>query len=167
MLELGDPCQIVSALIKQLCRKKDTIPSDLLRFKHNSLRPSFTSMQDLFISLATSFNEVFLIIDALDECPVDKRHYIIGFLTQVVKLLSHAKVFVTSRKELDIACAFKREKTPIIKIEAENVTADIRLYVTSEVKRLRHGYNGKRLYIESDALEEKIIRTLSEKAEGM
>jgi hypothetical protein len=167
MPELGDPCQIISALIKQLCRKKDTIPPDLLRFKQNSLRPSFTSMQDLFISIATSFDEVFLIIDALDECPVDKRHYIIGFLTEVVKAISRAKVFITSRKESDISNAFEREKTPIIKIEAENVTADIRLYVTSEVKRLRQGYNGKRLYVESDALEEKIIRKLSEKAEGM
>jgi hypothetical protein len=42
--ELGDPCRIISALIKQLCRKKGTMPRDLLRFKLDSLRPSFTSI---------------------------------------------------------------------------------------------------------------------------
>jgi len=125
MPELGHPCQIISALTKQLCRKKDTIPRDLLRFKLNSLRPSFASIQDLFISLAISFDKVFLIIDTLGECPIDKRHYIIRFLTHVVKSISCAKVFITSRKKSDIANAFKHEKTPIIKIEAENITADM------------------------------------------
>ena len=86
---------------------------------------------------------------------------------KVIKTLSRAKVFITSRKETDIAEAFEGEKTPIIYIEAENVTADIELFVSAEVKRLRQGYNGKRLYLGSDALEEKIIRTLTGKAEGM
>lgn len=124
-------------------------------------------MQDLFISLATSFGEVFLVIDALDECPRDKRHHIIGFFLKVIESIYCAKVFVTSRKESDISDVFEREETPIIKIEARNVTEDIRLYVNAEVKRLRDGYNGKRLYLESDVLEEKIIRMLAESAEGM
>jgi hypothetical protein len=165
--ELGDPCQIVSALVKQLCRTKETIPPELLKFKHDSLQPSFTSLQDIFISLAIHFDQIFLIIDALDECPRDERHQIIGFLTKTVKSIPRAKVFVTSRKEPDIVEAFEREETPIIEIRAENVSEDISVYVRSEVKRLREGYNGKRFYVRSDALEEKIIRTLTEKAEGM
>jgi hypothetical protein len=113
------------------------------------------------------FDQMFLIIDALDECPIDRRHHIIGFLAKIVKSVPRAKVFVTSRKESDIAEAFKRDETPIIEIKAENVSEDISVYVHNEVKRLRKGDNGKRLYIKSDVLEEKIIRILTERAEGM
>ena len=84
-----------------------------------------------------------------------------------MKSIPCAKVFITSRKESDITEAFKREKAPIIEVKAENVAEDIRRYVGTEVKRLRAGYNGKRLYIGSDTLEDKIIRALTDKAEGM
>ena len=58
-------------------------------------------------------------------------------------------------------------ETPIIEIEAGSVAADISSYVRSEVKRLRDGYDGKRLYLKNDTLEMTIVRTLTEKAEGM
>ncbi|OCL05705.1 ankyrin, partial [Glonium stellatum] len=106
-------------------------------------------------------------VDALDECTEDERHQVIGFLTRLTCVLPHAKVFITSRKETDIFEAFQQIKTPSIKIEAENVAEDISNFLHAEVKRLRQGHNGKRLYIASDHLEERIVTTLSEKAEGM
>jgi ankyrin repeat domain-containing protein 50 len=106
-------------------------------------------------------------VDALDECLADERHQIIGFLTKIVDRLPNAKVFVTSRKEWDIAEAFENNKIPVIKIEAENVARDVNSFVRAEVKRLRQGYNGKKLYLTNETLEETIITTLSEKAEGM
>ena len=153
--------------MKQLCRRKELIPSDLLKFKHDSHHPSFASLQDILISLANSYDQTFLIIDALDECPIDKREYIIGFLIKAVKLIPCVKVFITSRKESDIAEAFKHEETPIVEVKVENVAEDIRNYVGAEVKRLRDGYSGKKLYIGNDALEDKIVRALTDKAEGM
>lgn len=141
MPELGDPCQIVSALVKQLCRRKELIPPDLLKFKHDSLHPSFASLQDILISLASSYDQTFLIVDALDECPIEKRDHIIGFLIKAMKSIPCAKMFITSRKESDITEAFEREKAPIIEVKAENVAEDIKRYVGTEVKRLRAGYN--------------------------
>jgi hypothetical protein len=58
-------------------------------------------------------------------------------------------------------------RTPIIQIEAGSVAADTSSYVRSETKRFRDGYYGKRLCVKSDALEMTIVRTLTEKAEGM
>ena len=153
--------------MKQLCRKKDVIPPWLLRFKHDSYHSSTASTQDSFISLARTFDEVFLVIDALDECPKDERSHIIQFITEVTNTLPRTKVFVTSRRESDIVDAFESSNTPTIKIEAENVAADIKLFVTTEVNRLRRGYGGKRLQLQNDTLEERIIRILTDKAEGM
>jgi hypothetical protein len=108
-----------------------------------------------------------VVIDALDECPEHERYHIIAFIAKIVTTLPCAKVFVTSRRESDIVRAFEDSKAPTIQIRAENVAADIGLYVHSEVKKLRKGCHGKKLHLNSDTLEEKIILTLTEKAEGM
>jgi hypothetical protein len=165
--EMRDVFQIIVALIKQLCRKRDVIPQGFLKIKQDAIDPSQLGNQESFTTVASEFREVLMVIDALDECPKDARYRILGFLSGVVNSLPCAKVFVTSRRERDIEEAFMKLNTPIIEIEAGNVAADILSYVRSETKRLRDGYDGKKLYLKSDALEENIIRTLTEKAEGM
>ncbi|KAJ9664592.1 hypothetical protein H2201_005104 [Coniosporium apollinis] len=165
--EFGDSSLIVSAFIKQLCRKKDTVPPSLLKLKHDSLAPSTATAQGLFIELARAFDEVFVIIDALDECPRDERHQILKFICEAGKSLPCAKIFVTSRRENDIVTAFKDNNIPTIEIKAENVAEDIRLFVENQVDLLRKGVHGKKLFLNSSALADKIIATLTNKAEGM
>lgn len=165
--EMRDVSQIIVALIKQLCRKKDVVPPGFLKVKQDAMDPSQLGNQESFITVASEFREVVVIIDALDECPKDARNRILGFLSGVANNLPCAKVFVTSRRERDIEEAFMKLKTPIIEIEAGSVAADISSYVRSEVKRLRDGYDGKRLYLKNDTLEMTIVRTLTEKADGM
>ena len=167
--ELQDPSQITAAFIKQLCRKRDTIPYWLLKFKYDSLSPSTACKQESFIKLAEDldFKEVYVVIDALDECPERERHHVIRFITEVISCLRCAKIFVTSRRESDIVRAFEESSTPTIQIKTESVAADIEGFVQSEVKKLRNGYHGKKLYVTDDILEAKIIHTLTEKADGM
>lgn len=138
-----------------------------MKIKNDSYSPTFISDQASFRLLAQTFSEVFMVVDALDECPKDERSNIIQFISEITKELAHIKVFVTSRWEMDIVDAFKSNNTPTIKIKADSVAADIQTYVTAATTQLRKGRFGKRLYIRSDALEEKIIRTLTDKAEGM
>ena len=164
--EFGDHRNIIGALIKQLCQKKDHVPSELLELRRNSHSNSTASNPDLFISLAESFKEVFIIFDALDECPRPQRPEIISFIGKVVAKTQCAKVFITSRREGDILQAFEG-KTSTIQIEAKNIAADVALYVRDEVAELREGRHGKRLYLTSDQLQEEIISTLVGKADGM
>jgi hypothetical protein len=49
----------------------------------------------------------------------------------------------------------------------QRIKADIRRYGESEVKKLRQGYHGKKLFLSSDTTEERVIDVLTEKAEGM
>jgi ankyrin repeat domain-containing protein 50 len=114
-----------------------------------------------------NFREVYVVIDALDECPERERHHIIGFIIEVIKALPCVKIFVTSRRESDISRAFEESNTPTIHIEAENVAGDIESFVRSEVHKLRNGYHGRKFHLASDALEVRVIQTLTEKAAGM
>lgn len=167
--QLKELHQIVAALLKQLCRRKDQLPRDLLQTKHDALSPSLVGTQERFVSLIEDLSQVYVVFDALDECPEQERGDILRFITGIVtaQVRCHVKVFVTSRNEMDIAQAFGDKRIPTIKIQTEDVTADIETFASSRVEKLQAGEHGKKLYITNDRLKEKISRTLATKAEGM
>jgi len=167
--QLSEISQIITALIKQLCRKKDHIPHDLLQLKHDALPPSLVGTQNRFISLVEDWRQVYVVFDALDECLEREREAILRFITGIVTAPTPCsiKVLVTSRKETDITKAFEDKGIPTIQVLAKNVATDIETFARSQVEKLRAGEHGKTLYVTSDRLIEKIIQILAIKAEGM
>jgi hypothetical protein len=167
--ESQEPRHIAAALLKQLCRQSATIPDELLTFKREARRPSLADIERFLAKLPIDMKleEVYIVIDALDECRERDRPAIVRMLSEVMRGIPCAEVFVTSRKEGDIERAFTESSAPTIQIQAKNVAADIQSFVESEVRRLRQGYNGKKLFLNSDALEAKVISTLTDKADGM
>ncbi|RMZ90014.1 hypothetical protein DV736_g2766, partial [Chaetothyriales sp. CBS 134916] len=167
--QLGDVSQIIAALIKQLCRQKSIVPPHLLKVMDDGLHSSSVGTQERFISLMQDWSQVFIVFDALDECPERERHHIIRFITEIVtaRFSCCVKVFVTSRKEMDIAKAFEDRHIPTVQIQAENIAADIEIFVRSEVEMLQKGAHGKTLYIDSDKVKERVIQALTKKADGM
>jgi hypothetical protein len=156
--------------VKQLCRRRDCIPTNLLQIKDDALPQSTIGTQDHIFSLIEDLPEVYLVFDALDECPEQEREQILGFITNILTLEStscRVKVFATSRPEPDISDAFEKHNVPTIKIMADNVKSDIETYTRSQVEILRNGKNGKTLHVTSDSLKEKIVQTLTAKADGM
>lgn len=157
--------QIILSLIKQLCRKADTIPSAFRKAKQNADSPSTLANLNHFTTSTSKFKKVFIIIDALDEClEDDERPRMLCFLAEALRDISHIRVFVTSRREPDIVHKFEALGMLTIQLEAESVAADIEKYVTNEVSRLR---SEKELYISDKELAEKVVRTLTDRAEGM
>ena len=110
-----------------------------------------------------------MVLDALDECPEKDRPGILNFITNMVTSATpcQIKIFVTSRREMDIAKAFENKTIPTIQIEPGNVAKDIEAFARSQVEELRRGEDGKTLYVTSDDLAERIIQSLTMKADGM
>ncbi|KAF2848266.1 ankyrin [Plenodomus tracheiphilus IPT5] len=111
---------------------------------HDARSPSLVGSQQYFLALAEEFSEVFVVFDALDECPEQKRQGILEFITEVV--------------------TFVRNHVPTVQILAENVAADIESFARSKVEELQAK---KMLYVTKDELKEQIVQTLATKAEGM
>jgi hypothetical protein len=167
---LKDLHRILASFVKQLCRRRDCIPTNLLQIKDDALPQSIIGTQDHVFSLIEDLPEVYLVFDALDECPAQEREQILGFITNILTLEStscRVKVFATSRPEHDISDAFEKHNVPTIKILADNVKSDIETYTRGQVEILRDGKNGKTLHVTSDSLKEKIVQTLTAKADGM
>ena len=165
--------EYIRLAIKQLCRRLSPLPPKLDQSyeKHykNHSQPSFQELQDLFLTIAQQLDSMFFVLDALDECSLDQRVDLYKFIAGIVEQragMSYGtiKLFVASRKELDIEKAFARKSFPTIEIEAAKVDNDIMLYVKAQIEqRLDNGS----LSFSNPILKDKIFHALTSKAGGM
>lgn len=72
-------------------------------------------------------------MDVLDECDVNECFRIVGFFIKMLWDLKNVKIFVLSRRELDIVEVFKNVNVFVIEISVYFVVKDIEDYVKNEV----------------------------------
>lgn len=161
---------ILATLIKQLCRKKKVLPDHLKRFYKSYSRnveiPSYEKLQAQLVQLSKSFDQVFFVVDAMDES-VDRENFLPLITTLAQESITQKspcrfKVFVTSRREKDIVASFTKQCFPTIEIEATKVDADIIAYVEYQIDSREDS--------ECDigqALKEKIRDSLVSQSNGM
>ena len=133
----------------------------------NHSRPGFQQLQDIFAATTQQFDSVFFVLDALDECTLDQRADLLEFFARIVKLTTATglvKLFVASRKELDIERVFLRNSFPTIEVEATKVDSDIKLYVEGQVEQRLHDGS---LILNNIMLKNKILTALTTNAGGM
>jgi hypothetical protein len=136
-----------------------------MKVNHSAKEPTDVVDTDLFASTAKCYQQVFIVIDGLDECPEERRSPILDFVIEVSSQLdSNIKVFVSSRKEFDISSRFVNLNTPAIELETGKITPDIQNFVRHEASRLR---TESELRVRDDALFAEIIQKLVAMSDGM
>ena len=150
---------IIASLLRQLVQRKgltDEVKTLYERYAARQDRPR-SQLSDLLQSTIKKFVKVFIVVDALDECPETERDTLIG---QLQKLGAVANVLVTSRQIESIELAFRGAAH--LAIHALN--ADLEIYIrskTQEDRRLKD-------YIKRDpSLGETIVETVVGNAKGM
>lgn len=138
------PASFLSILIKQLCRRKTMIPESLMALNTRCTRddrtPKLEELQDQFQAIVGSSDEVFLVIDTLDECDQQIRLQLLPYICSLFdRCPGKLKTLVTSRPESDIEPAFTSASFEMIKVEATKVNDDIAAHARSE---LANGTNG-------------------------
>ena len=89
--------------------------------------------------MVQQYDSVFLVLDALNECTPDQRKVLCRFFAKIAEssnVTGLVKLFVASRKELDIERAFLRKSFPTIEVEARKVNSDIELDVQAQIEKL-------------------------------
>ena len=116
---------------------------------------------------ASALVPIFLIVDALDECPnttklPPRREKVLELIEKLVKLnLPHLRLCITSRPEVDIRASLEPLTTVCISLhEQRGQKKDIEDYVRSVVYSDR---NMRRWRNEDKKL---VVETLTEKADG-
>ena len=155
---------VIATLIKQICRRRDNVAQFLLdqhqSHERDDRKPMLEDYISGFFALAQEFDQIFVIIDALDECKEESRHEILEFIADIIGNLPCAKVFVTSRRESDIAEFFDQLQAPTIQIQAKNVQKDIEVYVNKRLDDLLlPAQPGKKFKVQKLRLRDPMIRT--------
>lgn len=156
--------EILGSLIQQLLDKNKLLPGALLELhqKHTfaQTRPSYTELSELLETISADLENIFFIVDALDECE-DQNGTKGKLLEELKRLGPKAHTLYTSRyvgEELDAYFS----SVPRINILASD--DDVRKYLRTEVQTEK---NLTRLSDEHEGLSETIVEGILNKAAGM
>ena len=156
----------LSSLIAQLCGLALAIPEKLKsmynRCGRGNQTPSLNDLKDImsYFATASEFNDIFLILDALDECPKDgnedSRSELLEWIQEISNQLSFSvRLLVTSRPEPDIGKILCPPAFRSVSIQGSQVKSDISRYIQSQLS----GF--------PISMKPAIEKTLTDKADGM
>jgi hypothetical protein len=133
-----DASAMLRALVLQLSSQVDTDHGLLSRF-HDRYRHATPPDQDLIHCLhqiIDQFSDVYIIIDALDESPLDRfRQDVLQAITDIRKWSkSGLHLLVTSRNEIDIRDEFDRITYEAVSLKNESVDRDIASYISDHLR---------------------------------
>ncbi|KAH8985141.1 hypothetical protein EDB92DRAFT_1950166 [Lactarius akahatsu] len=169
-----DTRALLSSLLVQLSDQSDIFCDALFSLysahKRGSEQPTNDSLSQCLKYMLTTSGPVpvYLILDALDECPYGSglpspREKLLDLLNDLVKLRHQAlRLCVTSRPEFDIRTALQPLATQQVSLHDESGQAlDIKIYVTDIVR------SDRRMRRWRDEEKDMVIENLAEKADGM
>ena len=169
-----DSCALLSSLLVQFSNQSEQF-CDLLRglyLEHHegSQKPNHASLLRCLKDMLTAAGPVpvYLVMDALDECPNDSgipssRDKVLELVKGLVELRHpNLRLCITSRPEFDIRASLEPLATQEISLHDESgQKQDINDYVTSVV----HSDNKMKKWRDND--KNMVINKLTEKADGM
>ena len=168
------PEQIMRSYVRQLStpRDSDMIPSCIGKCYAEKERPGFASSSLTFQEccalvreLITMYTKVTLVLDALDECDRSTRHHLINEIHNLASGSTPCviKVFVSSRPDRDIKHRF--QVGPNVCISATDNREDIKKFLVSAINNSPQYWLAE--VTSAPGLQEEIVNTLHEKADGM
>jgi len=149
---------LVASLLKQIvqdqCETSDNVKSLYQLHNDQSTRPTldeFTATLESEIQVR-AYSKVFIVVDALDECPEDNR---VNLLDELRSLPKAVNLMVTSRYLSSIA----REFQGAIRLDIRANDQDVRRYVKGRIVR------APRQHLK--VLQESIVNKIVENVRGM
>ncbi|KAI9666565.1 MAG: hypothetical protein M1821_004501 [Bathelium mastoideum] len=159
---------LLSSILVQLCQGRPLPPSvQDLYDQRQQVRPSVDQLTKTLLSVLTTCGNVFLVIDALDECPGEtegqERQGVLEWLLDLSCLQTcKLHILVLSRKEPDIQFTLSSTLDwPQVTITKDDNLDDIALYIRRQLRI------NCRLRALDQATKQNVEKTLVEGAEGM
>lgn len=164
---------MVRSLISQLSYKsEDTwkqLDSLFSSCEDGRRQPTCESLYKVLLHMIEQVKEVWLVLDALDECRTKKGPSTEGLLSWIREVLNseqrNVHLLMTSRPEQDIEFGIREfaHNDDIVSIQSSLITDDIRAYVRTRVRE----DNGLKRWRSQPEVQNEIETRLMEKADGM
>lgn len=135
----------MSSILADLCAQTnlltDTVKQMYSKCNDGHREPPLSDLESAFLSFLPAFDKVFIIVDALDECPSkdNERQEVLRIIENILRhTATNLHLTVTSRQYHDIETVIAPlASIPPIHIESAMIESDIKLYVQSEVQAIR------------------------------
>ena len=160
---------VLSNILRQLLEELEDVPKEITQYYEASF--SERKHSDISIDLGLSFieitrqrfDQVFLIFDALDECPAydsNANELRSRMLATVQRVSRYTTVFATSRPSIDL----KQDIPDCVCFEIKATTGDVCAYLEA---RIANHEVLRRIANQNTALKHELIETICNKANGM
>jgi Cdc6-like AAA superfamily ATPase len=158
--------KMIRSLIKQLSQQlqhtSEQLESLFSACTNGNRQPTIEALRSSLKQMIEEFNQVFIILDALDEC--DDREDLMESINEITGWnLQTLHVLTTSRMEREIADGLNVTEEQKLYIQSDLIEADIRAYIYARLQideKLRRWQKNKQD-------QETIVDTLMEKSDGM
>lgn len=157
---------LLCSIISQLANRTAEIPRSLVNFYYHKNQKYLAShhpasiLMELVQEIITEFSQVYIILDALDEC--NNCDEILRFLDVTLDWKSgKLHWLVSSRPQRDIEEHMVNRSTAQLSLRGSHLDGDIHLFI---LDRLQNDPKLKRL---SKEVKVEVERTLIERAQGM
>lgn len=159
------PLRVLASLVKQLALPLRHLPAEIEKMydklEHQGKQPSLEELLTTLIAVSNSFDRVFLIFDALDECSQkSQRKELLPLFHRMGE--GGANLFITSRHYPE---DIKRSFCDVAQIELSATRQDIRSYVKEKIRENPRA--GGLIQQGGCELEERIVSELISCAQGM
>ena len=124
--------------------------------------PTLENLQGLIFEVCSLLNDVYFVVDGLDEAEPDSRIAVLQFLEHVPP---HVKIFVAGQPEIDIAALFKCSWAVTIDITEHDVKEDIRKFIDIRLGQDRAANDVLSSY--GPCFTDHVKVALASKAQGM
>ena len=160
----------MSSVITDLCAQTDDLPDPVkqlyLKCNNGHREPPLSDLLCIFLAIMPRFVAVYVVIDALDECPTkdDERQELLKTIKAIHdQSAMNLHLLVTSRRHYDIEAVIGSLIGVVaIQIESTMNDEDIKMYIHSEVQAIT-----KKNTWWHDKLCTAVEETLSKGANGM
>lgn len=160
-----DTRYFLAAIVRQIVERRQVIPDIIYTLYEDhcgkGTSPTTTEYLHSLQSLAKDYSEVYIVIDALDEC-IDKTGQLIwsDLLTKLKDSVPNLRLLYTSRDIDDVAGILS--KSSVIDVRASD--EDLETYIREQLRT----QNTLLQFCKQDpTLESKVLRRVVEKADGM
>ena len=127
--------KIIASLLKQIASADHGIPEPVKslqqKFKTPGRKPHQRDLEQTFSSTCDNYDQVYIVIDALDECDSRHKKALLGFL-EYIRQKPCVKILMTSQSYPESVMKHF-EAFRIISIGAHE--ADLRKYISQEIDR--------------------------------
>ena len=153
-------CSMIAQLSMQSTNTPEALNTIYSRCQEGQQQPTVADLVLALQHMLKDFHQIFIILDALDECT--ERERLLRLIKEIVDWkLEKLHILTTSRREKDIEEALKPLITGQICIQSALVDADIQIHIHERLQ------NDTKLRMWPEKVKIEIEAMLMDKAHGM